>query len=140
MPSDANPSGNVYGGSILKYMDEVAGIVALRHSRMNVVTASMERMDFSNPVHIGDLLILKASVNYVGQTSMEVGVRIESEDLRTGNVEHIGSSYLTFVALDEEGKPTVISGITPRTNDEKRRYKDGAARREVKLKLLKRSS
>ncbi|MFQ6135143.1 MAG: acyl-CoA thioesterase [Nitrososphaerales archaeon] len=140
MPSDANPNGNVYGGSILKSMDEVAGIVASRHARRNVVTASINRMDFFNPVHVGDLLVLKASVNFVGQTSMEVGVRIESEDLRTGKVAHIGSSYFTFVALDGEGKPTVVPDIILRTEDEKRRYRDGAARREARLRLLKRSS
>ena len=140
MPGDANPSGNVYGGSILKSLDEVAGIVASRHARRNVVTASMDRMDFFNPVHVGDLLVLKASVNYVGRTSVEVGVRIESEGLHTGDITHIGSSHLTFVALDEYGEPTEVPGITLRTEEEKRRYRNGAARRESRLKLQNHSS
>src|SRR2546428_13812730 len=100
MPTDANIAGNVFGGSIMKYMDEIAGIVAFRHASTNVVTASIDRMNFYAPVYIGDLVILKASVNYVGTTSMKVGVRIESQDPRTVRTVRTGSCYLTYVALD----------------------------------------
>src|ERR1700758_4124009 len=99
MPQDANIQGNVYGGTIMKLMDEIAGSVAALHARKNVVTASVDQMNFYEPVYIGNLLILKSSVNFVGKTSMEVGVRIESKDLKTGTTVHTGSSYLTFVAL-----------------------------------------
>ena len=113
MPQDANIQGNVYGGTIMKLMDEIAGSVAVLHSRKNAVTASVDQMSFYEPVYIGNLLILKASVNYVGNTSMEIGVRIETRDLKTGNILHTGSSYLTFVALDESGKPTQIREAHP---------------------------
>jgi len=105
MPFDANPMGNIHGGTILKLVDEAAGVTALRHARSVVVTASIDRMDFYHPVYVGNLLSLKASVNYAGTTSMEVGVKIEAEDLRTGRITHTGSSYLTYVAIDENGQP-----------------------------------
>ena len=117
----------------MKLMDEIAGSVAVLHSRKNAVTASVDQMNFYEPVYIGNLLILKASVNYVGNTSMEIGVRIEARDLRTGNVVHTGSSYLTFVALDESGKPTQIAKLIPETPEEKRRYAEGKARRDHRL-------
>jgi len=132
MPNDANPAGNVFGGTILKLMDEVASIVAFRHCRKNVVTASIDRMNFFAPVYVGNLIALKASVNYVGNTSMEIGVRIEAEDLRTGQVVHTGSCYLTYVALDENGKPTPIPKIIPETEEEKRRYNQALARRKLR--------
>src|ERR1700692_3168670 len=106
MPQDANIQGNVYGGTIMQLMDELAGAVAALNARKNVVTASFDQMNFYEPVYIGNLLILKSSVNFVGKTSMEVGVRIEARDLRTGHSVHTGSSYLTFVALDQSGQPT----------------------------------
>jgi acyl-CoA hydrolase len=133
MPQDANIQGNVYGGTIMKYMDEIAGSVAALHARKNVVTASVDQMSFFEPVYIGNLLILKASVNYVGNTSMEVGVRIEARNLKTGDTVHTGSSYLTFVALDESGRPTPVAPIIPETKDEKRRYNDGKVRRMKRL-------
>jgi acyl-CoA hydrolase len=133
MPQDANIQGNVYGGSIMKLMDATAGVVAGRHCRSNVVTASIDRMDFFKPVYIGNLLILKAAVNYVGHTSLEIGVRIEAEDLRSGSVAHTGSSYLTFVALSSEGKPTPVPPIIPQTEIEKRRFKEAELRRAQRL-------
>jgi len=136
-PSDANPAGNVFGGSIVRYIDEVAAAVAMRHARKNVVIASMDRMDFHTPVKIGDLIILKASVNYVGKTSMEIGVRVEAENLMTGEVRHAASAYATMVALDESGKPTEVPRLIPETDDEKRRYKEGEARRLARLKALR---
>ncbi len=136
LPSDANPMGNVHGGTILKLVDTAAAVAALRHSRTNVVSASIDRMDFYHPVYVGNLLILKTSVNYAGRTSMEVGVRIEAEDLKTGKVTHTGSSYVTYVALDKSGRPTEVSRIIPETAEEKRRWREGKQRREQRLKFL----
>jgi acyl-CoA hydrolase len=136
LPSDANPMGNVHGGTILKQVDVAAGVTALRHARMNTVTASIDRMDFYNPVYVGNLLTLKASVNYCGKTSMEVGVRIEAENLRSGIVTHTGSCYLTYVALDDNGHPTEVPEIVPQTPDEKRRWEAGKRRRDQRLRLI----
>src|SRR5512145_2404928 len=105
IPQDANPAGNVHGGVVVKIIDEAAGVVAARHSRSNVVTASIDRMDFHNPIFDGDLLFFKASLNYVGRTSMEIGVRVEAENLMTGEVRHAASAYLTYVAIDRQGRP-----------------------------------
>jgi acyl-CoA hydrolase len=135
MPTDGNILGNVFGGAIMRYMDEVAGIVALHHARKMVVTASIDRMDFYAPVYVGNLLVLKAAVNYVGTTSMEVGVRIEAEDALTGASTHTGSCYLTFVALDGDRKPTTIEPVIPVTAEEKRRYKEALARRKLREKI-----
>lgn len=128
MPTDANPMGNVYGGSIVKYIDEVASVIAIRHARSNVVTASIDRMDFFHPVYIGNLLVLKAALNFVGRTSMEVGVRVEAEDLKTGKSMHTGSCYLTMVALDQWGRPTAVGPVQP-SNDEERGWFEGAKER-----------
>lgn len=136
LPSDANPTGNVHGGTILKLVDVAAGVTSLRHSRENTVTASIDRMDFYNPVFVGNLLTLKASVNYVGKTSMEIGVRIEAENLKTGKVTHTGSCYLTYVAIDENGQPTQVPEVIPETLEEKRRWESGKKRREERLRMI----
>jgi acyl-CoA hydrolase len=136
LPSDANPMGNVHGGTILKQVDVAAGVTALRHARMNTVTASIDRMDFYNPVFVGNLLTLMASVNYCGKTSMEVGVRIEAEDLKTGKVTHTGSCYLTYVALDDAGRPTEVPDVIPETPQEKSRWDAGRKRRDERLRLI----
>ncbi len=128
MPTDANPMGNVYGGAILKLIDEVASVIAIRHCRTNTVTASIDRMDFFHPVYIGNLLILKSALNYVGTTSMEVGVRVEAEDLKTGKRLHTGSCYLTMVSLDQWGRPTVAPKVEP-TDAEERSWFEGAQKR-----------
>jgi len=133
MPQDANFQGNVFGGTIMKLVDEIAGSVAAIHSRKNCVTASMDQMNFYEPVIIGNLLILKASVNYVSHTSMEVGVRIEARDLMKDEITHTGSSYLTLVALDENRKPTIVADIIPETDAEKRRYAEAKERRARRL-------
>ncbi len=132
MPTDANIMGNVFGGAIMRYMDEIAGIVAVRHAEKNCVTASVDRMNFYAPVYVGNLLILKASVNYVGTSSMEVGVRIEAQDPSTRRTTHTGSCHLTFVALDESGKPTPIPQVVPQTAEEKRRYRNAQERRKLR--------
>lgn len=136
MPTDAAPSGHVYGGTILRLVDMVGAVVAYRHARRSVVTASIDRMDFYSPVRVGSLIILKSSVNYVGRTSMEIGVRIEAEDLRTGVVSHTGSSYLTFVALDEKGKPTPTALLKPETKQEKRRFQEARLRRRARMRII----
>lgn len=133
LPVDANPMGFVHGGTILKLVDTAAAVAAMRHARTNVVSASIDKMDFYHPVYVGNLLILKSSVNYTGRTSMEVGVRIEAEDLKTGKNSHTGSSYVTYVALDEEGKPTEIPEVVPHSKEEKRRWREAKHRREVRL-------
>lgn len=132
MPTDANVLGNVFGGAIMRYMDEIAAIVAWRHAGTNVVTASIDRMNFYAPVYVGNLLILKATVNYVGTTSMEIGVRIEAQDPTTRKGTHTGSCYLTYVALDENGKPTPIPPLLVTTPDEKRRFKQALTRRRLR--------
>ncbi len=136
MPQDANPLGNVFGGTILRLMDEAAGIVATRHARATTVTASVDRMDFWAPVYVGNLLILKTAVNFVGKTSMEVGVRIEAEDLRSGKRTHTGSCYLTYVALDERRRPMAVPPIITETPEERKRYKEAGERRKRRMRDL----
>ncbi len=138
MPMDANPSGNVYGGSILKYLDEVASIVAFRHTRCNVVTASIDRMDFLAPMHVGDILVLKAAINFTGRSSMEVGVRVEAENPHTGQTVHAGSCYLTMVALDDQGRPTPVPPVQPTTEEERAWFENGRQRREARLRVRER--
>lgn len=132
-PSDANPAGNVFGGAIVRYIDEIAAAVAHRHARSNVVIASMDRMDYHKPVKVGDLLTLKASVNYVGNTSMDIGVRVEAENPMTGEVVHAASAYATMVALDQEGNPKRVPRLILETEEEKRRFSEGEARRKKRL-------
>lgn len=132
MPTDANVMGNVFGGAIMRYMDEIAAIVAWRHAGTNVVTASIDRMNFYAPVYVGNLLVLKAAVNYVGTTSMEIGVRIEAMDPSTRKPTHTGSCYLTYVALDGKGHPTPIPPVIPSTPDEKRRFEAALARKRLR--------
>jgi acyl-CoA hydrolase len=136
MPMDANVAGNVFGGTILRLIDEVASIVAFKHARNNVVTASLDRMDFFSPVYIGDLLRLIASMNYAHRTSMEIGVRVEAENPLTGQVRHTGTCYLTYVALDKNGKATPVPELTPQTEEEKRRWTEAERRRKQRLQMI----
>ena len=133
LPQDANPAGIVHGGVVMKHIDDAAGVVALRHTRCNVVTASIDRLDFHNPAFIGNLLSLKASLNMVGTTSMEVGVRVETEDLRTGEIRHTASAYLTFVALNENFRPRSVPTLLLETDEDRRRNRQAKARRRVRL-------
>lgn len=128
LPEDTNPAGNVHGGTIMKLIDNAAYVVASRHARSNVVTASVDRIDFHRPVFVGDLLHLMASLNWTGRSSMEVGVRVEAENLQTGEIRHIASAYLTFVALNEQGKPKTAPQVQPETEDEKRRFNEAQDR------------
>ena len=128
IPPDANSAGNVHGGTVMKLIDAAAGVVAKRHCRRNVVTARVDNLQFLSPVYIGNLITVKASLNYTGRTSMEIGVRVESEDLITGKITHTNSSYVTMVAIDKKGKPTLIPQVIPETAEEKRRYREGEER------------
>jgi len=133
MPQHANLLGNVFGGVMLSMLDTCAAIAAFRHCRQNVVTASIDRVDFREPVHLGDLVVMKASVNFVGRTSMEVGVRVEAEELLTGNRRHTNSCYLTYVAVDAGGRPIEVPLLVPETPDEQRRYAAAQDRRRRRL-------
>lgn len=133
MPEHANNLGHVFGGAILSMMDKCAAIAAFRHSRASVVTASIDRVDFREPIHLGDLVVMKASVNFVGRSSMEVGVRVEAEELLTGRRRHTNSCYLTFVAVDSKGRPIEVPSLVPETPDEKRRYAAAQDRRRRRL-------
>lgn len=133
LPQHSNNLGLVFGGVILAMMDTASAVSAIRHARTTCVTASVDRVDFREPIHLGDLVIMKCSVNYVGRTSMEVGVRVEAEDLQTGNRRHTNSCYLTFVAIDRNGKPIEVPRLVPETDDEIRRYEAAKARRKRRL-------
>lgn len=139
MPNDANPLGTLFGGKVMHLVDLAASLAAARHARRPVVTASVDSLDFLHPVHIGQLLRLQSSVNRVFRTSMEVGVRVCVEDLRTGEVKHTSSAFLTFVALGDDGKPAPIPPVIPETPDEKRRYAQAGERRRYRLEHRSRS-
>ena len=131
--ADANNAGNVHGGVIMHLCDEVAGIAAVRHSGRRVVTAAIDRMTFRHPVLVGELVTVKATVNAAWRSSMEVGVRVESENVRTGEVTHTSAAYLTMVALDDEGRPTEVPSVKPETADEMRRAREAQLRRDNRL-------
>jgi len=133
MPQHANVLGNVFGGVVLSMMDTTAAVSAIRHARRVCVTVSVDRVDFREPIHVGDLLIMKSSVNFVGRTSMEIGVRVETENLLTGVRLHTNSCYLTFVAIDRNGTPVPVPPLQPETPDEIRRHDAARARRERRL-------
>lgn len=136
-PQDANPAGNVHGGVIMRLIDTAAGVVAFRHARTNVVTASIDRLDFHHPVYLGNLVTCKASLNFVGRTSMEIGVRVEAEDLLTGKVRKTASAYLTYVALDNGGYPAQVPPLILETEDEVRRHCEAELRKKARQKVEK---
>ena len=133
LPQDANPAGLVHGGVIMKQIDNAAGVAATMHTRTVCVTASIDRLDFHNPVHVGNLVTFRASLNLVGSTSMEVGVRVETEDLLTGIKTHTASAYLTFVALGPNFKPVGVPPLITVSETEKRREREAKRRREFRL-------
>jgi acyl-CoA hydrolase len=133
MPHDANVLGHVFGGVILAMMDKAAAVAAFRHARAACVTVSIDRVDFREPIHVGDLVVMKASVNFVGRTSMEIGVRIEAEELTTGRRRHTNSCYLTFVAVDRNGRPIEVPPLRPETPEELRRNDAARDRRRRRL-------
>jgi acyl-CoA hydrolase len=137
MPYHANPAGNVNGGVIMQLIDDAAFVIATRFARTNVVTASIERIDFHRPVHVGDLLTLKGCLNMTRRSSMEIGVRVEGEEMKSGKTRHIASAYLTFVALDEHQNPTPIPDYAPSTREAKRRHREALQRRDQREAQLR---
>jgi acyl-CoA hydrolase len=133
MPHMANALGNVHGGVILGMLDRVGAVSAIRHAQRVCVTASVDRVDFREPIHLGELVTMYASVNYAHRTSIEVGVRVEAENLLTGERRHTNSCYLTFVAIDDAGLPVPVPPVVPETEEEKRRHAEAEARRARRL-------
>ena len=138
LPNDANPLGNLLGGRLMHMIDIAGAMAAHRHSHSHVVTASMDHIDFLLPVHIGDLLILKSSVNRVFHSSMEVGVKCWVENYIAGTTRHVASAYLTFVAVDQHGRHHAVPPVVPESAEEKRRYEDAGRRRELRKQELER--
>ncbi len=132
-PADANPLGDVHGGQIMKLVDEAGGLCAIRHARRPTVTVAMDSMTFLSPVKVGDLVTFRASINWIGRTSMEVGIRVEAENVMTGEVTHTNSAYLVYVALDENGRPTPVPPLIVESHEEQRRWDEGARRQEHRL-------
>lgn len=133
MPEDANTLGHVFGGVVLALVDKTAVVCAMRHARHQCVTVSVDRVEFREPIQVGELVILKASVNLAHRTSMEVGVRVEAEDLRTGERRHTNSCYLTFVAIGADGTPATVPTLVAETPEQQRREAAAAARRQRRL-------
>lgn len=133
MPADENARGHVFGGAVLAMIDKAAAVCAIRHARMPCVTVSVDRVDFREPILVGELVHMKASVNFVGRTSMEIGIRIEAENMLAGTRRHTNSCYVTYVALDRDGKPAEVPSLITETADEKRRYSAAAERRRRRL-------
>ncbi len=133
LPNDANRLGNLLGGRLMHMIDIAAAIAASRHTNRVCVTASVDELHFHHPIKIGEVVTLMASVNRAFNTSVEVGVRVSKEDLLTGERNHTNSAYLTFVAIDEDGRPVPVPRLTPSTKEEKRRYRDAARRRKQRL-------
>lgn len=133
MPTMANNLGNVFGGVILSLVDRVAAVTAIRHARQTCVTVSFDRVVFHEPIHLGELVTAKASVNFVGRTSLEVGVSIEAENLMSGVRRHTNSCYVTFVAIDARGKPVPVPPVVPETDEQRRRFEAAKARRAGRL-------
>jgi acyl-CoA hydrolase len=131
-PGDANALGNLFGGRLMQYMDLTGAMAASRHARAITVTASMDHLDFVAPVHVGDLLILKASVNRAFRTSMEVGVKAMVEDVRAQKLRHVSSAYITFVAVDQQGQGLVVPQLELETDHQRRRWEDAGRRREMR--------
>jgi acyl-CoA hydrolase len=135
LPTDANGLGNLLGGKVMHLVDLAGAMAAMRHARKPTVTAAVDSLRFLHPIHINELVALRSSVNRVFHTSLEVGVRVETENLITGQKLHTCSAYLTFVALDEKGKPAAIQPVIPETETEKRRYREAGERRENRLAM-----
>src|ERR1700722_13613476 len=131
-PGDTNAIGNLFGGRLMQFIDLAGAMAASRHARAYTVTASMDHLDFVAPVKVGDLLILKSSVNRAWRTSMEVGVKAMVEDIREGHFRHVSSAYLTFVAVDATGKGIEVPQVIPETEHQRRRYEDAGRRREMR--------
>ncbi len=137
-PDKANFSGNVHGGALLKYLDEVAYACASRYAGHYVVTVSVDQVNFRQPIHVGELVTFLASVNYTGTTSMEIGIKVVTEDIRTQTVRHTNSCFFTMVAMGPDGKPAKVPPLEPKTPDQKRRYAQAQQRRQIRRELEER--
>jgi acyl-CoA hydrolase len=140
LPNDANSFGFLLGGKVMHLVDLAGAMAAMRHARRPVVTAAVDHMNFLHPIHIGQLVILRSSVNRAFRTSMEVGVKVFVEDLISGELKHTSSAYLTFVAIDQQGNRVAVPPVIPETEDEKRRYEEAGQRRAYRLELKRRAS
>ncbi len=138
LPNDANPLGTLLGGRLMHWIDLAGALAAHRHSRRYVVTASIDHMDFWVPVHVGDLVILRASVNRVFRTSMEIGVKAWVENYLVDDCKHVSSAYLTFVAVDKAGNHVPVPPVIPETDEQRRRFEDAGRRREIRRAELER--
>ncbi len=134
MPSDANPLGNIHGGYIMKLVDEAGGLAAMRHARRPVVTVALDSTSFLSPVKVGHLLTLRSAVNWVGKTSIEVGVRVEAENPITGEIVHTNSAFAVYVALDDNGHPCPVPPLILESADQRRRWEEAEARQEIRLR------
>jgi acyl-CoA hydrolase len=134
-PDKANFSGNVHGGTLLKYLDEVAYACASRFAGDYVVTLSVDQVTFRQPVHVGELVTFLASVNYTGNTSMEIGIKVVTEDIRQKTVRHTNSCFFTMVAVGDDGRPTTVPTLQPQTPDQKRRFAQAQQRRQIRREL-----
>lgn len=135
MPQHVNNLGNVFGGVVLSMVDRAAAVAAMRHAGRPCVTVAIDRVDFREPVYSGELVTCSAQVNYVGRTSMEVGVHVEAENLLTGTSRHTNTCYLTFVAIDERGEPVPVPPLELETDAERQRFREGERRRDVRIAL-----
>lgn len=140
MPQDTNTLGTIFGGRVMQWMDIAAAICGFRHCRTAVVTACVDALGFHSPIKIGEIVSIKASVNYTGKTSMEIGVRVDAEDPITGQKKHASSAYFTFVATDNTGRPIPVPPVKPVSAVEKRRYKDGEKRRATRLEMREKTN
>jgi acyl-CoA hydrolase len=135
LPGDTNALGSIFGGKVMQWIDVAAAVAAMRHSAGNVVTASIDALHFLTPIHLGEVVRLQAQVNYVGKTSMEVGVRVEAENPRTSERRYTTKAYLTFVAIDADGQPRAIPPLLLESDEDRRRHADAEARRKARLAL-----
>jgi acyl-CoA hydrolase len=133
MPEDTNRYGSIFGGRVMEWIDKAAAVAALRHSRMNIVTASLDHLDFLNPIQLGDIVRLLAAVNFTHRSSMEVGVKVLAEDPHTGHSRHTCSAYVTMVGLDDRGASAPVPALTPETGEERRRFEEAGERRRHRL-------
>ncbi|CDZ95758.1 acyl-CoA thioesterase [Pseudomonas saudiphocaensis] len=137
-PDKANFSGNVHGGTLLKYLDEVAYACASRYAGEYVVTLSVDQVTFRQPIHVGELVTFLASVNYTGTSSMEIGIKVTTEDIRQKTVRHTNSCFFTMVAVGEDGRPTSVPPLQPQTPEQKRRFAQAQQRRQIRRELEER--
>ena len=141
MPTHTNgAAGIMFGGIMMQWIDVCAGVAAMRHSSGGVLTASIDRLDFLSPVHLGEIVVLQAMVNYAGKTSMEVGCRVETEDMRTRSRRYVTKAYLTFVAIDDHGKPRALEPLDLRDDEDRRRATEAQQRRAERLRAAGRPS